>query len=271
MKIFTLNGSKTALNIFAGLCLFTLVYFGFLHNSGAVAVSGEPAKTSYLAIVITGFGSGNDGTREFMYMDIPMTAAVMPASPGTVEEARQLLASGKEVIIHMPMEDRNMRNIQFPEINIMNSHTKGEARAALLKAIDQIPAATGIANYLGSRVMENEELLTTILSTTIEHSLYFIDTAANPSKASHMAENLGTKVFESNIVIDGSGDIGRIERNLRRAAAIAEEKGFAIAIGRVGPGGGRATAQAITNMKAELTSKGIVFVTLTELSNFMAE
>jgi len=266
MKTLTLNGPKTALNIFTCLCVFTLIYFGFIHNSGALPVSGEPVSTSYVAIIINGFGNGAEGTREFMYMDIPFTAAVLPGGTYTRDEARQLLANGKEVIIHMPMEARNMRNVTLPEINIMDSNTKAEARAALLKAIDQIPGATGINNHLGARVMENEELLTTILSTAQEHNLYFVDSLTeNSSKALEIGENLGIQVYTAEILIDGRRDIRRIERNLRSAGEQAAEEGFAIVVGHVGQEVGKTTAQAIQNMYIELSQKGVHFVTMSEL------
>ena len=267
MKILTLNGAKTALNIFAGICIFTLVYFGFVHNSGAVVVSGEPARTSYLAIVINGFGHGGCGTREFMYLDIPMTAGVMPAAPYTEADARRLTANGKEIIIYMPMEARNMRNVRLGDVHIMDSGTKVEARAALLLAIDQVRGARGIANHHGSRVMENEELVTTILSTASENRLYFIDLHdSSRSVASGVADGLGMNVYAPNVVLDGSGDVRRIERALRQAARQADENGFAIAIGNLGEGGGRATAQAIKNMRDELAEMGVVFVSMSELS-----
>ncbi|MCL2565161.1 MAG: divergent polysaccharide deacetylase family protein [Defluviitaleaceae bacterium] len=266
MKTLTLNGPKTMLNIFTAICLLTLVYFGFIHNSGALPVSGEPVSTSYLAVIINGFGNGAEGTREFMYLDVPFTAAVLPGGTYTGDESRQLLANGKEVIIHMPMEARNMRNISLPEISIMDSNTKAEARAALLKAIDQIPGATGINNHLGTQVMTNEELVTTILSTVQEHNLYFVDSlTGNNSKALEIAENLGTQVYIADILLDGRNDIRRIERNLRRAGEQADENGFAIVIGHVGENGGKATVQAIQNMYNELSQKGVVFVTMSEL------
>jgi len=266
MKILTLNGAKTALNIFAGICIFTLVYFGFVHNSGAVIVSGEPARTSYLAVVVNGFGHGGCGTREFMYLDIPMTAGVMPGVPYTEDDTRRLIANGKEVIIYMPMEARNMRGVRFGDISIMDSGTRADARAALLMAIDQIRGAHGITNHLGSRVMENEELVTTILNTASENRLYFIDLHdASRSKASDVADGLGMNVYAPNVVLDGSGDVRRIERALRQAARQADENGFAIAIGNIGEGGGKATAQAIKNMRDELAQMGIVFVNMSEL------
>jgi len=270
MKIFTLNAPRTALNFFAGLCVLTLIYFGFVHNREAVAVSGEPANTSYLAIIINGFGYGGVGVREFLYMDIPFTGGVIPGAPHTEDETRRLVANGKDVMIHMPMEARNMRGVWLPDIHIMNSHTKAEARAALLKAIDQIPSATGITNRYDSKVMDNEDLLTTILSTAMESNLYFVDSlAANRSKASEISEELGARVYIADIVLDGSSDVRRIERNLRRAARMADENGFAIAIGHIGPEGGRATAQAIHNMREELAQKGVVLVTMSELSQRM--
>ena len=266
MKILTLNGPKAAINIFTAICVFTLVYFGFIHNSDTLPVSGEPTKISYLVIIINGFGNGADGTREFMYMDIPFTAAVMPGGSYTEDEAHRLLANGKEVIINMPMEAKNMRNISLPEISITDSNTKAEARAALLKAIGQIPGATGINNHLGTKVMENEELVTTILSTAMESNLYFVDTlTTNRSKALEVAESLGAKVYTADILLDGRGDIRRIERNLRRAGERAAENGFAVAVGHVGPQGGRATAAAIQNIYTELRQKGVYIITMSEL------
>jgi len=266
MKIFTLNGPKTALNIFAGICIFALIYFGFVHNSGAVVVSGEPVRTSYLAIVINGFGHSGGGTRELMYLDIPLTTGVMPGAPYAEDDARRLIANGKEVIIYMPMEARNMRGVRLPEINIMNSHTRAEARAAMLKSKDQIRGARGFSNHLGSKVMENEELVSTILNTAMESNLYFIDLhSANRSKAPELAEGLGMNIYVPDIALDSSSDIRRIERSLRRAAREADQNGFAIAIGNIGEGCGKATAQAIKNMSEELSQMGVTFVTMSEL------
>ena len=266
MRIFTLNGPKAALNIFAGICVFTLLYFGFLNNNSAVVVSGEPVKTSYLAIIIGGFGHNEPGTREIMYLDIPISAAVMPGAPHTEDEVRRLTANGHEITIHMPMEAGNMRGAVPPEINIMDSHTKAEARAALLKSIEQIPTARGIMNHQGSRVMENDELVTTILSTATESNLYFVDTlAANRSRASALSEELGAAVYAADILLDSSSDIRRIERSIRRAANLAEQNGFAIAVGDISTGNGRATAQAIRNMQEELAQMGVNLVSMSEL------
>ena len=267
MKIFTLNGAKAALNVFAGVCIFTLIYFGFLHNSGAVLVSGEPVRTSYIALIINGFGHGACGTREFLYLDIPFTAGVMPGSPHTGDEARRLVANGKEIMIYMPMEARNMRGVRLPDIHIMDAHTKADTRAAILKAHEQIRDARGITNHLGSRVMENEELVETILSTAAQSKLYFVESPGlNRSKASEVAEGLGVKVYSANILLDGSGDIRRIERAIRSAAREANENGYAIAVGNLGEGGGKATAQAIINMRDELAQMGVVFVSFGELA-----
>jgi len=270
MKIFTLNGAKTALNVFAGICIVTLIYFGFLHNSGAVVVSGEPTQTSYLALIINGFGHGACGTREFMYLDIPFTAGVMPDSPYTDDDVRRLVANGKDLMIYMPMEARNMRGVRLPDIHIMDAHTKADARAAILKANEQIRDARGITNHLGSRVMENEELVETILSTAAQSKLYFVESPGiNRSKASEVAEGLGElgiRVYTADILLDGSGDIRRIERAIRSAAREANENGFAIAVGNLGDGGGKATAQAIMNMRDELAQMGIVFVNMSELT-----
>ena len=67
----------------------------------AAQMTVEEAK---LAVIIDDFGYNGAGTAEMLALDIPFTAAVLPFSSHTAENAAQAKAAGKEVIIHMPME-----------------------------------------------------------------------------------------------------------------------------------------------------------------------
>ena len=270
MKIFTFNGPKAASNIFAGICIFALIYFGFLNNNAAIAVSSEPIKTTYLAIIIDDFGNGSDGTKEFMYMDIPFTGAVMPNCPSSEEDTRQLLANGKEVIVHIPMEPNKGNKSWLPEGAIMASFTPAEARVAAQSAIDQIKGATGINNHMGSKVMENKELIAEILTLAKENNLYYVDSlTTGKSKAGEAAKEIGTQIYLRDVFLDGTKDSSTIEKNIKKAADVAVKEGYCIAIGHVGQAGGKVTAQAISNMLPYLAEKGIKLVTMTELIAIM--
>jgi len=270
LKIFTFNGIKAAYNAFAAVCIVTLIYFGFLNNNTAVAVSGEAVKTTYLAIIIDDFGNGSDGTKEFMYMDIPFTGAVMPGCPNSGEEARQLLANGKEVIVHIPMEPNKGSKSWLPQGAVMADFTPDEARSAAQAAIEQIPGATGINNHMGSKVMENKELVLEILTMAKENNLYFVDSlTTGKSKAAEAAKEIGMQIYLRDVFLDSTKDISKIEKNIKKAGEVAVKENYCIAIGHVGAAGGKVTAQAIKNMLPSLSEKGVKLVTMSELISIM--
>ena len=238
MKIFTFNGPRAASNIFAGVCVLTLIYFGFFNTNAAVTVSSEPVETTYLAIIIDDFGNGGDGTKEFMYMDIPFTGAVMPGCPNSVEEARQLLANGKEVIVHIPLEPNKGSKSWLPLGAIMADFTPDETRKAVQSAIDQIQGATGMNNHMGSKVMENKELVSEVLAVAKENNLYYVDSlTTNKSKAAEAAKEIGIPLYLRDVFLDSTKDISAVEKNIKKAIDVATKEGYCIAIGHVGQAG----------------------------------
>lgn len=68
------------------------------------AYSANDSGGGKLAVIIDDFGYNGAGTAEMLALDIPFTAAVLPFSSHTAENAAQAAEAGKEVIIHMPME-----------------------------------------------------------------------------------------------------------------------------------------------------------------------
>ena len=97
MKVLTINGPKAATLIFACLCAIVIAYVGFFSpNTMPVASHNEPIN--YVAVIVNGFGTGLDGTKEFMYLDLPFTAIVSPE--GTYAEAdTALLRSANNEIL----------------------------------------------------------------------------------------------------------------------------------------------------------------------------
>ena len=100
LKIFTFNGPKAAYTFFSILCAVVILYFGFLRQENTTPVSGTPLEKVYVAVVIDDFGNGKDGTKEFLYMDIPFTGIVLSDMAFSEEEARRLQSAGKDVILN---------------------------------------------------------------------------------------------------------------------------------------------------------------------------
>jgi Uncharacterized protein conserved in bacteria len=61
--------------------------------------------TKAIVLVIDDFGYRNDSVSDrFLNLPIPLTCAVLPGHSQSASIAKKALKSGKEVIIHMPME-----------------------------------------------------------------------------------------------------------------------------------------------------------------------
>lgn len=119
MKVFTVNGPKLANVIFAFACTSVIVYFGFVSDN-TIVVTATSQPSIPVAMVIEGFGYGQIGTREFMYIDIPFTAVVDSAAPQAVEDTYHLIVAGREVV-------SNIAEIGLSGINITSENSLKDA------------------------------------------------------------------------------------------------------------------------------------------------
>ncbi len=76
----------------------------------------------------------------------------------------------------------------------------------------------------------------------------------------------GVCILGRDVFLDSTKDVEQVKANLRKAAEIAGKNGSAVAIGHVGPEGGKTTAEAIAALIPELEDAGIEFVTVGELA-----
>ena len=100
-----------------------------------------------------------------------------------------------------------------------------------------------------------------------EKDVPFVDsmtTAKSLGKA--VAAEKGVALLERDVFLDSTDSVEVVKEHLRKAGEVALEKGSAIAIGHVGPEGGKITAQAIKEVAPELERAGITFVTVSELA-----
>lgn len=244
MKVFVFNGPKVAYGLFGVLCFFVLLYVGFAPQIDTVIASADVAETTYVAVVIDGFGSGLEGTKEFLYMDIPYTAIVEPSMSHTSEEIRLLSQGSKDVILDIRDPVCGISTILELDINNIQ----------------------GIKISPKSRLMQDEEVALQLLSFAKEDNLILVNSdSKDKSISQNIIDELSLNLFQKDIILDETRDISKIEKNLKKAAEIASKNGYAIAIGNLGDKGGKYTAQAIKNISSEFEEKNIRFITLTEL------
>lgn len=245
MKVFVLNGPKIGYSLFGLFCFSILIYIGFAPQIDTVIASAEVTETTYVAVVISGFGSGVDGTKEFLYMDTPFTALVEPAMPFTNDEIRLLSNGYRDVFLDIttPVTSTSeYLNINFNDIQGINIHGK-------------------------SQIMQEKDIALPLLTLAKDNDLIVVDSLPkNKSITQSISEELNLTYFNKDIILDDTTDINKIEKNLRKAGDLADKNGYAVAIGHLGDKGGKSTAQAIKNISDEFEEKNIKFITLTELA-----
>lgn len=220
-----------------------------------------------LAIVIDDFGYGGEGEEELLALPIPWTAAVMPFSEKTEEDAQKARQAGKEILIHLPMESLEGKKEWVGEQGIFLHMTEEEVRERVKRACDILPDAVGINNHMGSAIMEEAAPLGWIMEEAADRGLLFLDSVTTAeSKGAEVAAKTGTVCLRRDVFLDSTQEPEVIRQNLRQAAEIAKSRGSAVAIGHVGPEGGKVTAQVLTDMIPELEAEGIRFVFLSQLA-----
>ena len=250
------------------LVLFGLCFFGgrmAAQLQEAVTVSGE--RQGELAVLIDDFGYGGEGTEEMLALPIPFTAAVMPFSSCTAADAELVRQAGKEIFIHLPMESLTGKREWVGEKGIFRDMTDEEIRGRTKEAFSILPDAAGLNNHMGSAIMEDERSLSVVMDIIKEEKVVFVDSLTTAKSVGRsVAAKKGVPFLGRDVFLDSTDDVEVVKANLRKAAEVALEKGYALAIGHVGPEGGLVTAKAIEELIPELEQAGVTFVTVSDLA-----
>ena len=253
-----------AYGMLLGICFFC---GGQLAERQAVrADAPKEGKQAELALLIDDFGYHGEGTEEMLALPVPLTAAVMPFSEHSIRDAEAVRRGGKEIFIHMPMESLTGKPEWVGEKGVFRRMTDAEVRRAAEEAFAVLPDAAGMNNHMGSAIMEDRRTLSVIMEVLKEKGVMFADSMTTPkSLGRELAEKAGVPFFARSVFLDSTDDPEIVKQKLRQAADLALRDGKALAIGHVGPEGGRITAEAIRLLLPELKEKGIVFVKVSEL------
>lgn len=219
----------------------------------AVAPSTPQAR---LAIIIDDAGQWLETERAFIALPIPLTLSVLPDVRYTHLIAREAAASGKGVMLHLPMEPISEINPGPGKITTQMSDAKITAQVDADLA--DVPLAQGVNNHEGSKATADARVMRDVASAIAAHgNLFFIDSltsAASVAAATTRAAGIPTATRD--VFLDNKANVIYVEQQLRLAASIARDRGVAIAIGHPRPTTLAALKAAIPRIEGE----GVRFV-----------
>lgn len=218
------------------------------------------AEQPRLAIIIDDWGYQRSAENDFLELDIPLTAAIIPFLQHSESAIHAAAAAGFDILVHLPMEPTNA-SLASMEGMIATSMTDEEISAAVKAALQAIPGAQGINNHMGSKASADTRVMQHVLNEVAQEGLFFVDSRTSAqSVAATVGDAIGVPVLERLVFLDGKDEEQYITSQLREAARLALKRGYAVAIGHVRP----KTAQAISDMLPELVEMGVNLVRISE-------
>lgn len=220
-----------------------------------------------LALVIDDWGYGWEAAGDFLALDVPLNVAVIPHLPHSRRHAEEALARGHQVLLHLPMEPLNP-DWDLGDGAVTTAMASSEIYGEVLRSLDSLPGARAVNNHMGSKATADPRVVEIVLRAVNERGLFFLDSRTTAqSVVAQIGAELGVPVLENDRFIDPDLDPERIKARLLRAASLAEERGWAIAIGHVHP----ETYEGVARALPELAARGIRLVHLEEILERIGE
>jgi len=228
----------------------------------AVTREKEGPPPARVAILIDDMGGSLRRLREILEMDAPITIAVLPHLRHSREVSRIAGLSGRDVLLHLPMEPRNLsRNHPGPGV-LLTSMTDADLRRTVEDDLGFVPEAVGVNNHMGSKFTEDAEGMRQVFTVLRREGLFFVDSRTTPrSLAERLAREAGVPGAERDVFLDNRRDPAYIEGQIKTLVRIATKTGSAIAIGHPYP----ETLETLRKTLPGFRKRGVVVVPVSEL------
>ena len=234
-----------------------LILFCCLVNAQVVA-----QDTPKIAIIIDDLGNNFQYGSKLIQLPYQLTYSFLPHRPFTTQLANMAASTGKEVMVHLPMQSSNTVGLGDGALTL--ELTQKQFQEAVSINIEAVPYAKGVNNHMGSLLTRHPGHMAWLMEVLAKEfqGLYFVDsrttamTVATQIAQEHFVPNVSRDVF-----IDDEPNEERIWYQLRRLNRLARNKGYAVGIAHPRP----ATIKVLTDYLPTLSKQDIEIVPVTQL------
>jgi polysaccharide deacetylase 2 family uncharacterized protein YibQ len=220
------------------------------------------ADEARIAIIIDDVGYRQSEGRRAVSLPGPVAVAVLPAAPRASLLARSAHASGKEVLVHLPLQATASDGLEEPD-SIMLDTTRQEFAQAFAAAAARVPYARGVNNHRGSLITRHPGHMRWLMEEIRDREdWFFVDSyTTHHSVALTIAEEHAVPAAKRDVFLDSHRGAASIEQEFERLKDIARRQGAAIGIGHPLP----ETLAFLEVALPELEAEGIRLVSLSEI------
>jgi polysaccharide deacetylase 2 family uncharacterized protein YibQ len=191
-----------------------------------------PRTLPKVAIIIDDFGYDQETASSFLELDGIWTFSVLPHSPFQSEIASAIHNTGRDVLLHLPMEP-----LEYPAVNpgagaLTTAMAREELLDQLLADLGSVPFIVGVNNHMGSKLTQDAAKMHQIFRVLKDHRLFFVDSLTSPlSCCAEAAKLVDLKFACRQVFLDHVQEPHAIRFQIKRLVTLAKTKGQAIGIG----------------------------------------
>lgn len=198
-----------------------------------VAPSVAPAR---IAIVIDDLGNDREALERIARWPFAVAGAVLPGLPDSADAARRLAASGKEVLLHLPMEPDGYPRIRPGPGVVLRSDSDEQIERTVADDLDSVPGAIGVNNHMGSAATADPRVMRAVVRVLSLRRLFLLDSRTTEATvARRIADEASLPAVSRRVFLDTVESPEAIERAFRDLLRQARKDGPALAIGHPYP------------------------------------
>lgn len=221
-----------------------------------------PQAKARLTLIIDDLGEDVGFARNLAALGVPVVFSIWPDSTSHEAVLKIAKASGREILIHLPMQPKGYPTINPGKNPLLVTMTAEQIKNTVYRAAAQVHGAIGLNNHMGSEFTESSIGMRVALQAMQDKGLFFLDSRTTAkSVGEEEAKRLGLRHYHRDVFLDNEQNAQAILLQLRRAEGLAKSRGQAIAIGHPHP-------ETLKALKLWLKDRdpAVAVVTLTSLA-----
>jgi len=223
-----------------------------------------PVLAARIAIVIDDLGNDREAVERIARWPFRVAGAVLPGLPGSAESARRLSTSGKEVLLHLPMEPDGYPRIRPGPGVVLRADSDAKIAQTVADDLDTVPGAVGVNNHMGSAATADPRVMRAVVRVLTARRLFLLDSRTTEATvARRIADEESLPAVSRKVFLDAVESEDAIERSFRDLVRKAKKDGTALAIGHPHP----ATLALLERELPRLGSQGVELVTVAALTS----
>ncbi len=243
----------------------SLALFLLLPGWSATAEEAAPLPIApaqpVISIIIDDMGYQLQAGNEALALPGAITYAFLPHTPHAREMAEQAHATGKEVMLHLPMDAHSGKELGAGGLSL--HMTQRQFQDALASSLASVPHVAGLNNHMGSLLTRHPGAMDWLMQDVRQRgNLFFVDSRTTSlTVAEELAREHQIPTASRDIFLDNVREPAYIREQFRQLIRQAKSRGKAIGIGHPYP----ETIATLAEELEQLEAHGVKLVFTSEI------